>query len=282
MPISKIWLFVLPSILGVAVFYFVPAGVSLLYAFTDVQGDFVWFANFADVLTNAAFRLAARNSLRFIAISVPLNMLISFGLALLMQNTRYRKVFIIAFMIPLIIPSGAVVFFWNILFADNGALNSLLVQRGMPTIPWFSSGWAFAVVLLVFLFKNIGFNLVLFLAGLQLIPKDYYEMAKVEGAGVFATLRHITFIYILPTTFVTFMMSIVNSFRIFREIYLLFGIYPHQSVYMLQHFMNNQFMFANMRRLSVSSMLLSAGVIVLVFGIFWGQKRFTDAFVSGG
>ena len=274
----KIWAFVIPGLIGMAVFFFIPAGVSLFYAFTNTRGNFVWFANFADVLTNMAFRLAARNSLLFLAASVPLNIVLSFLLASLLQNLRHKKILIVAFMLPLIIPSGSVVFFWNALFADNGAINSILFRAGVDTVPWFSTNWAFAIILMVFLLRNIGFNLVLYLSGFQLIPKDYYEVAKIEGAGIFATFRNVTFMYILPTTFLVFMMSIINSFRVFREIYLLFGPYPHQSVYMLQHFMNNQFLFANMQRLSVTTILLSGAVIVLVWGVFSGQRKISENF----
>ena len=275
---GKFWLFVLPSLIGMSMFYFIPAMISLFYAFTDLSGGFTWFANFADVLTNTVFQLATRNSLLFIAVSVPLNIIISFLLAQLLQNLRYKKAVAVAFMLPLIIPSSSVVFFWNTLFADNGAINSILLKNDMPTIPWFSTNWSFVIILMVFLFKNIGFNLVLFMAGFQLIPKDYYEAAKVEGAGAFASLRHVTLIYILPTTFIVFMMSIINSFKIFREIYLLYGQYPNQSVYMLQHFMNNQFISANLQRLSVTATILSVGVIVLVWGVFSGQRKISDTF----
>ena len=275
---GRIWLFVLPGFVGMAVFFFVPAGASLFYAFANTRGEFVWFANFSDVLQNITFRLAAQNSLMFLAASVPLGMVVSFLLALCLQNLRHKKVLIVAFMLPLIIPSGSVVFFWNTLFAYNGAINSILFRAGMETVPWFSTGWSFAVILMVFLFRNIGFNLVLYLAGFQLIPKDYYEMAKIEGAGIFATLRRVTLVYTLPTTFLVFMMSIINSFRVFREIYLLYGPYPHRSVYMLQHFMNNQFLFANMQRLSVTAVMLSGVVVVLVWGVFSGQRKISESF----
>ncbi|MCL2200352.1 MAG: sugar ABC transporter permease [Oscillospiraceae bacterium] len=275
---KRVWLFVLPSLTGISIFFFIPVGLSLMYAFTNTFGDFVFFRNFADVLGNTAFRLAATNSIRFIAVSVPLNMIISFILAQFLQNLRYKKLLALAFMIPMIIPSGSIVFFWNTLFADNGAINSFLFSRGMDTISWLNTDWSFTIILVVFLFKNLGFNVVLFMAGFQLIPKVYYEMSTLEGCGVFKTFCHVTFVYIIPTTFLVLMMSIINSFRIFREIYLLFGPYPHQSVYMLQHFMNNQFIFANMQRLSVTATLISAVVIILVLGIFHAQKKTSETF----
>ena len=274
----KIWFLIIPSLIGMSAFYFIPAAVSLFYAFTDATGGFAGFVNFTDLMSNTAFRLASRNSLLFIAASLTLTMTISFILAQALQKLPYRKTFMIAFMLPLIIPSGAVVFFWNALFADNGAINSILIQYNMPTVPWLATSWSFWVILVVFLFKNIGFNLVLFMAGFQFIPGEYYEVARMEGAGVFSTFRHVTFIYIIPTTFLVFMMSIINSFRIFREIYLLYGQYPHQDVYMLQHFMNNQFIFANMQRLSATATILSAGVVILVIGVFAAQRKITDTF----
>ena len=273
-----IWFFILPSLIGMSVFFFIPALLSLFYAFTDSRGAFVGLVNFLDVFTNMAFTLAARNSILFILVSLPFNMGISFILASLLRGLRYKKILALAFMLPLIIPSGVIVFFWNILFTDNGAINSFLFQRGMNTIPWFSTNYAFFIVIVIFLFRTIGFNLVLFMAGMAFIPQDYYEVAKIEGAGIFAAFRHVTFIYILPTTFVVLMMSIINSFRIFREIYLLYGVYPHQSVYMLQHFMNNQFVFANMQRLSVTAASLSAAIMIMVASVFWGQRKISDNF----
>ena len=273
-----VWSLAIPSLIGMAIFFFIPAAISLFYAFTNVQGGFAWFSNFTDLLENTAFQLAAKNSLTFIAVSVPLNIIIPFLIASLLQKLRYRNALSLAFMLPLIIPSGSVVFFWNNLFADNGAINSILYVTGIDTVPWLMTDWSFMVILLMFLFRNIGFNMVLFMAGFSLIPRDYYELAKMEGAGILATFRHVTFIYLLPTIFIVFMMSIVNSFRIFREIYLLYGAYPHNSTYMLQHFMNNQFINANMQRLSTTAMMLSIAVAILVGGIFYAQRKVSDTF----
>lgn len=272
------WFFLVPSLLGMSVFYFIPASTTLLHAFTDHHGGFVWFRNFIDVLASSAFQLAAQNTFLFILASVPLNMGIAFLLAGLCQNLRRKKAFAVALMLPLVIPSGAVVYFWQIIFSDNGVINRLLFERGMETTVWFATPWAFGIILLVFLLKNVGFNFALFLAGYQLIPKEYYEIAKVEGANVFQVFGNVTSVYMLPTTLVVFIMSIINSFKIFREIYLLFGVYPHQSAYMLQHYMNNQFAAANLQRLSVSAAMMTLAVFVLVIGVFKGTKKLTDIY----
>lgn len=275
---KKLWLFVLPSLVGMTIFFFIPAASAVVYALTNSSGGFVWFSNFADVFTNPVFRLAASNSFAFIAVTLPLNMIIPFLLASAIRNMRHKNAFAAAFMLPLVIPSGAVIFFWNSLFTDNGAINKLLFQLGLATIPWLMTNYSFWVIVIIFLFRNIGFNMVLFMAGLALIPKDYYEAARLDGAGGFATFQNVTLVYITPTAFLAFMMSIINSFRIFREIYLLYGPYPQQSVYMLQHFMNNQFLNANMQRLSVTAIALSISIVIMVFGVFTGQRKLSENF----
>jgi len=274
----SIFALLVPSLVGIFAFYFIPAVISIIYAFTDLNDNFIWFRNFTDIMSSMAFGLAVENSFRFIAVSVPLNMIIAFWLASFLQNLRYKKVYAVFFMLPLIVPSSSVVFFWNAIFADNGAINAFLFSRGMDTVSWLHTNWSFLVIMLVFLFKNIGFNMVLFMAGMQFIPRNYYDIAKIEGAGPISTFRHVTFVYLLPTTFLVFMMSIINSFRIFREIYLLYGQYPQQSVYMLQHYMNNQFLNANMQRLSSTAVMLSMVIFVLVIGVFTTQRRVSDTF----
>jgi len=274
----KIWFFVLPGLVGMTIFFFMPALITLTYALTSADGGFAGVTNFIDVLINPVFQVAVKNSSLFMAVILPLNIIIPFLLASAIRNLHCRNAFAVAFMLPLVIPSGAVIFFWSSLFSDNGAINRILFQAGIDTIPWLMTDWAFWVIVIIFLFRNIGFNMVLFMAGLALIPKDYYEAVRLDGAGAFTVFRNITLVYIMPTVFLAFMMSIINSFRIFKEIYLLFGTYPHQSVYMLQHFMNNQFINANMQRLSVTAISLSVAIIILVYGFFFGQRKLSDSY----
>ena len=116
------------------------------------------------------------------------------------------------------------------------------------------------------------------MAGYQIIPREYYEVAKIEGASAGQTLRRVTLVYMLPTSFLVLMMSIINSFKIFREIYLLFGQYPYLSIYMLQHYMNNQFAAANMQRLSTAATILSVCIMAVVLAFFTIQRRVSDTY----
>jgi multiple sugar transport system permease protein len=261
--------FVLPGLLGFCVFFIVPFCMSMVYAFMDkpIGGSFIGFANFTSLFKNRAYRLGLVNTLRFIGLSTPLNIGISLGIAVLVnQIVKGREWFSLIFLVPLVIPSGSMVFFWKTLFSYDGALNGMLRAIGIAKINWLDSFLALPVVILIFLWKNCGYNMVLFLAGLGNIPKDYYEAAWMDNASFLQVFRHITIPCLLPTTVLALIMSIINSFKIFREIYLITGNYPHQSIYTLQHFMNNMFASLNYPRLTSATALLV--LIIVLFTQF--------------
>lgn len=258
-------LFALPGLTGFAVFFICPFLISLGYAFLDrpVGGTFVGFNNFISLFTNKAYRLGLGNTLKFIAVSVPLNMGLSLGVALLINRlTRHKELFSLLFLIPLVIPSGSMAFFWKALFAYDGALNGWLAGYGIAKINWLDSGLAFLVMVFIFIWKNLGYNMVLFMAGLGNIPRDYYEAATVDGAGPWQSFRYITLPQLIPTGLLTMIMSIINSFKVFKEIYLITGSYPHESIYTLQHFMNNMFASLNYPRLTTATTVLVALIAV--------------------
>lgn len=268
------WLFVLPSLLGMLIFYIIPYIASYYYALTDAAtGEFAGFNNYTAMFSNLSFQAAGKNTLLFMAICVPLNVVLPFILAYLYHTSGKKGLFVLAFMLPLVLPSGATVYFWKIIFGNYGLVNRVLTSMGMESVQFFQSHITLYVVMLVFLLKNIGFNMVLFITGLSYIPDEYYELAKVEGCSFWYRMRRITLVYISPTAFVTLLMAIVNSFKIFREIYLLFGDYPHTSVYMVQHYINNLFSNAVLQRLSAASTIISVVVAVIVLGLYIGQRR---------
>lgn len=265
----------LPSIVGLAVFFLVPFGASLHMAMIDnpVGQNFVGLHHFTGTLQNTAFRLAITNTLMFMAMSVPLNMVFALLVACMLRSVGGfgKSVLGMFFLLPLVVPSGSVVHFWRSLFGINGAVNSWFFAD--EPVNWLNTDWAIYIVVLIFLWKNVGFNIVLYLAGLNLIPKEYYECAAIEGAGRIKQFFSITLIYLLPTSFMVFLMSIVQSFRAFREIFLLTGAYPHNSIYMLQHYMNNQFAALNYQRLAAASYILTAGIVAVVLVVFYLQRR---------
>jgi multiple sugar transport system permease protein len=129
------------------------------------------------------------------------------------------------------------------------------------------------VIIVVYLWKNIGYNVILFLAGLQQIPKDYYETAQIEGAGPLRQFRSITLVYLTSSMFFVVIMSIINSFKVFRETYLIAGDYPHDSIYILQHYMNNMFMTLDVQKLTATATLMFGCILLIVLGLFAIERR---------
>jgi len=275
------WLFLLPSLLGVLVFFVVPFIYSFNYALIDNLGsrNFVGLQNFTDTLTNELFISASRNTLVFIVISVPLGMALALFLASGLRGMQRGKALVaVALLLPVVVPSGATAYFWQILFGVNGLFNRFIIMFGVDYSTLLRDQWTMGFLVVIYLWKNISFNIILFWSGLNWIPNTYYEQMKVDGIGAWRRFRHITLVYLSPTILVVLLISIVNSFKVFREIQMLFGSYPSSDIYMLQHYLNNQFMAMNMAKLSSAAYIMIIALGLVLLGIFYAQKRVTDMF----
>jgi multiple sugar transport system permease protein len=269
-------IFLLPSLLGFAVFYAVPFVGGFIYSLLDrpVRGRFVGLANYAALVVNPIFLRAVVNTLLFSAMSLPLIMAVSLGVALLLNRAvRALTVFRAALIVPLAVPVASVVLVWQVLFDQAGPVNGLLGRIGITGPDWMHSGGALWVVLAVYLWKNVGYDMVLFLAGLQGIPPSYYEAARLDGAGRWRMFRQITLVYLTPTSFFVFVISLINSFKVFRETYLMAGAYPDASIYFMQHYMNNTFSSLNYQKLTSAAILMSLGIYALVLVLFGVDRR---------
>ncbi|EHQ89138.1 carbohydrate ABC transporter permease [Desulfosporosinus youngiae] len=275
---QAIW-FILPSALGFIIFFIFPFMISLGYAFLDkpVGGQFVGLKNFIDLCQNSSYQKALRNTAIFMGLCVPLNILCSLAISMLINTVkRSKQLFTLVFLIPLVIPSGSMVFFWKMMFANDGFINGIIVKFGGPAIHWLETGWALGVIVLIFIWKNLGYNIVLLLAGLSAIPKDYYEAASMDGAGKWQSFKYITLPYLVPTFVLTTLMSVINSFKVFKEIYLITGDYPQHSIYMLQHFMNNMFSSLNYQKLTTATTVLVLGITLITMGLFKIERRVAE------
>lgn len=269
-------LFASPFLAGFLVFFVVPFLVSIFYTFTFGTGgtNFVGFANYADVLRSGAFQLAAWNTFRFILVGVPLIM----GMSLIFSLVLFKKFagasfFRSIFLYPLVVPIASTVMVFQVFLSESGILNTLLDRAGLPMQDWLQSDKAFYVLIFLYVWKNCGYNIVLMLAGLNSIPLDYYEVANLEGATTWQSFRYITAPILVPNFFFVFIISIINSFKSFREAYLLCNDMPAPSIYMLQHFMNNNFQNLNYQRLSVAALLVFIVIFVFVFLMFRMKKK---------
>lgn len=272
------FLFTLPIIVGMLVSFFVPFLVSIYMSLTSgAGGEFVGFRNYVNLLSNGTFQLAARNTGKFILIAVPLIMIIGLGIALLLsRKLKGSQFFRTVFIFPYVLPVASVILFFQIIFEKNGLLNGLLSLLHLPVVDWLNSSSAFLVLVFLYIWKNCGYNIILFLAALNSIPKEYYEAADIDGANGRQKMYYITLPLMVPYLFFIFVISIINSFKVFREAYILCGAYPPSSVYMLQHFMNNNFSNANYLNLSAGAVLVFLVIFILVLVLFRLRREVGD------
>lgn len=273
-------IFLLPSIIGFFTFYIIPFVLIIKYSLMNnvIDKKFVWFSNFASLLKNPSFRRAVFNTFIFTSISVPVLIIFSLGIAILLnQNLYFRNIFRMFLMLPLVIPVASVVMIWQILVDQRGYLNKIIINLGYFPVDWMNSKYALIVVIVIFLWKNAGYNMILFIAALQNIPKEYYEYASIEGASSVKKFINITIVYIAPTLFFVFIISIINSFKIFREVYLISGEYPHESIYTLQHYMNNVFMSLDYQKLSSSAIVMALALCILIFLLFKLEEKIKNS-----
>lgn len=257
-------LFVLPSLSGVGIFLLIPFLDVIRRSFTGaISGTFTGLQNYKTIITNQAFLLAGKNTLRFTAVCIPILLILSLFIAVFLHGQkRFANLLKSTFLVPMAIPVASVVLLWRLLFHGNGMLNGLLAKCGITGIDWMNSGYAFWVLVFSYIWKNLGYDIVLWVAGLSGISPDIYEAARVDGAGKIQCFLKITMPNLLPSLYTITVLSFLNSFKVFREAYLVAGDYPDSSMYLMQHLFNNWF-----RDLSVDKMAAAAVIIALVIFI---------------
>ena len=268
---KSLWLFLLPGLLGLMLFYVVPFLGGIYFSMTDgtIANRIVWFDNYQRVWDNEVFRLGLKNSLELSLISAPLIFVFSFVLAVMLRALKEKSVgFRNLLLMPYLVPSAALLIVWQILFDYGGPVNRLAAAFGFERVLWLESEALRVPVVLLYIWKNLGFSIVLFSAALSSVPDALYEFARLEGAGVVQQEMKITLPMILPTAFLVFVMAWVNAFKIFKEVYFIGGAYPRDVVYTLQHYMNNQ--FAKLDHQNVTTAAYSFALIVFVlFGMLY-------------
>lgn len=262
---KKIHLFILPSLLGLVVFYFIPFIKIVSQVFTNyATKDFIGFDNLVLVVKNESFQIALRNTAIFMIISIPLLLIsaLMFSKLLYQFQEKIDRLKII-YIIPLVIPAVSVGFFWQILFSKYGMLNMIFHLE----IEWLNSLASIFVLIFIFIWKNLGYMTILFLAGILNIPNIYIEAAQVDGADDKVIFKEIILPNLKKTFFVVILLSLVNSFKIYRDVYAIFGDYPNKSVYVLQNVFNNWFRDFGIDKLSAGSFLYLIAIIALIYPI---------------
>ena len=272
------YLLIAPVTLGCLLFYGIPFGMVVSYSFKSSpgrMGRFVGLLNYENVLGNELFRLACWNTFCFFLVGLPLNLLIAYGIALLLKGQAQRhEILKSVLLLPYVMPVTGAVLLVEQIFGKDGKLNLLLDAFGLSPSNWLESSWAFVIVLLLYLWKNVGYGVILLLAGLMTIPKEQYAVSELDGAGNWQKFWHITTPQMWNPVFFALLFAMINGFKCFREIFLIGGEHPGKELYMMQHFINNNFENLNYGKLSVASVLLFAAITVVIgFSYAWVQKK---------
>lgn len=275
--------FMAPSLLGVLLFFVLPFFVVIYYAFVDnpINKEFVGLQNFVNVLQNSAFQDAAKNTAIFSIVVVPLAVVLALGMAMILeQNIPMKSQFRTFFLSPLMVPVASIVLIWQVLFDYHGVINEFMMHLGQTPIDWFKSSYSQIVIVILFLWKNLGYNMILFMAALSAIPRDVLEVATLDSATEFQKFIYIKVRYLSPTILFVAVLSLINSFKVFREVYLLTGDYPYDTLYMLQHFMNNTFRSLDYQKLSSAALIMGI-VMVIVIGLLFIAEDYFGKDVEG-
>ena len=258
------FLFLLPSLAGVFLFVLLPfADVGKRSFQTAVTQQFCGVDNYRTIFSNQAFLLAVKNTLRFVGIGLPLLVVLSLLLSLAINRLKWVQGLKSAYLFPMAVPTATVVLIWKMLFHKNGLINEGLGLFGLAPVDWLGTGASFWVLIMSYVWKNLGYTIVLWLAGLHSVPEELKEAARTDGASELKCFFYVVLPGLKPILYTITILSFLNSFKVFREAYLVAGAYPQQQMYLLQHLFNNWF-----TNLDIDKMAAAAVCITIVFVLF--------------
>lgn len=230
---AGVW-FVVPALMLIGLFFFLPVVASLLLSFTDFdiyalgrldRLRFIGLGNYRRLLNDPMFWTALKNTLYFVIVGGPLSVLVSLGAALLVNHrlTRFQGVLRTLLFLPVVTTLVAVAVVWRYLYHPRyGFLNYVLGLAGLPPIDWLGDPhWAMPAIILMAVWKNFGFNMVVFIAGLQSIPRRLYEAAEIDGADNWAQFRYITLPMLAPIFMFVTVITLIGYFQLFAEPYVM-------------------------------------------------------------
>lgn len=279
--------FLAPSFLGVSIFVLIPFIDVIRRSFiTGITGSFTGIENFKTVFTNKAFILAVKNTIRFTLVCLPLLIILGLLTALMLNRLKNIRVIKSMLLFPLAIPAATIVLIWKMVFNRQGFLNLLLSQisdffgltwnaTGLTFTDYMGSSAAFWVLVASYIWKNLGYTVILWLAGFVNISTDIIEAAKADGAGEWKCFTKIIMPNLKGTLYTITVLSFLNSFKVFREAYLIAGSYPDKSMYLLQHLFNNWFFNLELDKMAAAAVCVGAILFTVIMFLqrLWEEKE---------
>ena len=264
-------LFVFPGFAGILIFVLAPFGDVVRRSFLEaVTGDFNGIKNYQSVFQNQSFLLAVKNTFRFTLVGIPLLVLSGFAAALLLCGLKKKGWIKSLYLFPFAMPTATIVLVWKMTFYKQGFLNLFLTSLGAWTGLWgevhreyLGSGDAFWVLTGSYVWKNMGYTVILWMAGILSIPVHLLEAARVDGAGKWQRLWYVILPNLKGSLYTIVVLSFLNSFKIYREAYLTAGAYPDKSIYLLQHLFNNWFVNLELDKMAAAA-VCTGGFLMMV------------------
>lgn len=269
---NRFLFYIVPGMAGILIFIMIPLLDVMRRSFMDGSASyFLGLENYKAVFSNMPFRLAAKNTLFFDAVSIPLIFVLSLLLAYTvsrMKNSLIR----FAFIVPMAVPSNAMMVVWRMLFDDAGVINGVLTSFGKEPLHFMTGEYSMYLLIGTYLWKNMGYNMLIWLSALGSIPESIYEAAKIDGAGCLRIFTRMVLPNLKKAAYIITVLSLVNSFKVYREVYLLVGAYPDDNIYMLQHLFNNWFSKLDINKLSAASCVTAVFLFTLLGILMWVSK----------
>jgi multiple sugar transport system permease protein len=281
------WAFAGPALAVIVVFFVLPVLAALALSLTDFdiyaladRGNlrFVGLGNYAELLANPLFWKALGNTFYFVLVGVPLSILASLTAALLLQSrlARFKGFFRTAYFAPVVTTVVAVAVIWRYLFHTRyGLVNWGLGGLGIDPVDWLGDPhWAMPTIILFAVWKNFGYNMIIFIAGLQAIPDDLYEAARIDGAGPWAQLRHVTLPLLGPVLLLVGILTMAGYFQLFAEPYVMTQGGPLESTVSVLYLMYEQgFKWWNLGNASAVAFILFVLMASITSGLLWLARR---------
>ena len=281
------WVFAGPALTVIGLFFGLPVLAALalsltdfdIYALADIGNlRFVGFDNYLNLLQNPLFWRALGNTLYFVVVGVPLSIAVSLGAALLLHSKLgYLKPFFrTAYFAPVVTTVVAVAVIWRYLFHTRyGLVNWALSGLGIDPVDWLGDPtWAMPTIILFAVWKNFGYNMIIFLAGLQAIPEDLYEAARIDGASPWRQFRHVTLPMLGPVLVLVGILTLAGYFQLFAEPYVITQGGPLQSTVSVLYLMYEEgFKWWNLGNASAVAFLLFVLMTAVTSGMLWFARR---------
>lgn len=272
--------FLFPSLAGVTLFVLLPFLDVVKRSFqTAVTGEFTGIKNYGVIFHNQAFLLAVKNTARFTVVCIPLLVLVGLLVAFPLSTMKEAGLIKSIYLFPLAMPTATIVLVWKMVFYRQGFLNLLFTKLGeitglwgTVTIDYLGTGASFWVLVGSYLWKNTGYTVVLWLAGILSIPNELIEAARVDGAGRWKCIRYIILPNLKGSFYTIVILSFLNSFKIYREAYLVAGSYPQEDIYLLQHLFNNWFVNLEFDKMAAAAVCVG----IVLFGAIMLLQRLWD------